>query len=879
MNTTNNKKRSTTMRKRSYLSGSDKRKLKLKRESEKKNLRGSLSKFLVNENNYSNDSSSDVSFNLSSPLSINIDPNSNDPNPCQALNENFKESSNVDLNFSNPDPPMSIAGCNINENACRNIFQPSSSEMICDVTTITELGSENFNMDELPSETDCSFDPDPALWEKVTDRMREYFAQYPPKQNMELIKKTKRVIDNQNRHLTQVHFFRNKCNEEKVKREWLVLSPSLGALFCWVCKLFSNSCTALSATGFTDWKHTSSRLKDHENSYSHREAVCALTMRKEASARIDMAIVEQNYSESRYWFEVLRRVVSVVKFLSTRGLPFFGQNETIGSVNNGNFLGCMEMLSEFDPFIAQHLEKHGNPGSGRTSYLSSTIISEFVELMGKKVLDSIIKEVHKAKYFSIILDSTPDLSNTDQLCFVIRYVSSDCEPVERFLTFLPIHSHKSEHIEQTVLEFMEKKNLNIACCRGQGYDNASNMAGRYNGLQARIKNLNPFADFVPCSAHSLNLVIVKGVECNSKVLDYFNFLQEIYKFFSVSTHRWKLLTDKINKESGKGLTLKSRSSTRWCANADATRALICNYTEITQVLHDLSTNIEKSPTTRHEAASLKKKLAKFETAIFFKVWDAILQRANSVSKTLQSPAINLSEVPELFKSLVKFIDIIRGRFEEYEYEASQLVENANYTQKRKVRLPKRIDDGNADNVDFDSREDFRTSCFLVICDTLISELCARMSVYKEISEKFSCLFDVDEETAYKNAKVLQSAYPSDLEVYFPDEFIQFLSIVQKENTLTDKLKKIKKVGISDTFPNVETALKIFLTLPISNCSGERSFSLLKRIKSPLRTLITDSKLSFQAILSIEADITKMLEYDDIISDFIAKKCRRKIILK
>lgn len=32
------------------------------------------------------------------------------------------------------------------------------------------------------------------------------------------------------------------------------------------------------------------------------------------------------------------------------------------------------------------------------------------------------------------------------------------------------------------------------------------------------------------------------------------------------------------------------------------------------------------------------------------------------------------------------------------------------------------------------------------------------------------------------------------------------------------------------FPNVEIALRIFLSMMVTNCSGERSFSKLKRIK-------------------------------------------------
>ena len=38
------------------------------------------------------------------------------------------------------------------------------------------------------------------------------------------------------------------------------------------------------------------------------------------------------------------------------------------------------------------------------------------------------------------------------------------------------------------------------------HDNGSNMSGKYSGLQARIRERNPLADYIPCFAHSLNLV-------------------------------------------------------------------------------------------------------------------------------------------------------------------------------------------------------------------------------------------------------------------------------------------------------------------------------------------------------------------------------------
>lgn len=48
--------------------------------------------------------------------------------------------------------------------------------------------------------------------------------------------------------------------------------------------------------------------------------------------------------------------------------------------------------------------------------------------------------------------------------------------------------------------------MDIKNFRGQSYDNAQNMSGIYNGLQAEIKKKSIRAEFVPCSAHSLNLV-------------------------------------------------------------------------------------------------------------------------------------------------------------------------------------------------------------------------------------------------------------------------------------------------------------------------------------------------------------------------------------
>ena len=50
--------------------------------------------------------------------------------------------------------------------------------------------------------------------------------------------------------------------------------------------------------------------------------------------------------------------MTTIKHLVERGQPLFGDNETIGSVRNGNFLGSLELISKFDPVIVDHLPWH-----------------------------------------------------------------------------------------------------------------------------------------------------------------------------------------------------------------------------------------------------------------------------------------------------------------------------------------------------------------------------------------------------------------------------------------------------------------------------------------------------------------------------------------
>jgi len=85
---------------------------------------------------------------------------------------------------------------------------------------------------------------------------------------------------------------------------------------------------------------------------------------------------------------------------------------------------------------------------------------------------------------------------------------------------------------------------------------------------------------------------------------------------------------------------------------------------------------------------------------------------------------------------------------------------------------------------------------------------------------------------------------------------------------------MKADGVESVFQNIEVALRIYLSLMVSNCSGERSFSRLKLLKSPNWSTMLQDKMNCFALMSIENDILQQIDFADVITDFASLKARK-----
>ncbi|XP_042043474.1 zinc finger MYM-type protein 1-like [Salvia splendens] len=211
--------------------------------------------------------------------------------------------------------------------------------------------------------------------------------------------------------------------------------------------------------------------------------------------------------------------LNVTRFLLKQGLSFRGHDESSSSSNRGNFIELLLWFSELNDDVSKTLFANA-PANNQMN--SPRIQKELGNACASEVTLAIVNDIGD-KVFTLLVDEARDVSMKEQMGVVLRYVNNEGYVIEQFIGIVHVTDTSSHTLKCAIDDLLVKHNLSLSKVRGQGYDGASNMRGEFNGLKSLILQENPYAMYIHCFSHQLQLIIVavaKGIRVVKDVFSY-----------------------------------------------------------------------------------------------------------------------------------------------------------------------------------------------------------------------------------------------------------------------------------------------------------------------------------------------------------------------
>ncbi|XP_052290844.1 uncharacterized protein LOC102608680 [Citrus sinensis] len=283
---------------------------------------------------------------------------------------------------------------------------------------------------------------------------------------------------------------------------------------------------------------------------------------------------------------------------SKQACAFRGHDESVNSRNRGNFIELIKHSAECSKEIAQVVLENA---PSYAKYTSSDIQKELLNILANKVRNKIRRELGDGK-FCILVDEALDESDKEQMAIILRYVDCDGYIRERFFEVVNVMETIAVTLKKEICNVLARYDLLVENIRGQGYDGASNMRGAWNGLQALFLKDCPYAYYIHCFAHQLQLALVAASNDVPDVWLFFSALGSIVNVLTSSAKRlselksvWEAeIIDLIASgevQTGTGAnqihTLQRPGATRWSSHFRSVSRLLDLFSVVRKVFGKL----------------------------------------------------------------------------------------------------------------------------------------------------------------------------------------------------------------------------------------------------------------------------------------------------
>lgn len=669
---------------------------------------------------------------------------------------------------------------------------------------------------------------------------------------------------------------------------WLHWDVKRERAFCYTCvkaargKLLLNSKTdaAFISSGFQNWKDGPRGFSKHEASDCHKEAVEKLITLPESTGHVGELLNSQLAVDRKQNREKFLLILRNIKFLARQGLPLRGASQDGGEVDS-NFHQLLAVFSEFEPSLQQWLEKK------KGKYTSADMQNEMLKIMAHQILREVARTI-SGKKFAIMVDETTDCSCTEQCVIVIRWVDSDLSVHEEFIGYYAVATANAATIVATITDALVRMQVELSDCRGQCYDGAATMSGSKNGVATQLLAKEPRALYTHCYGHALNLAcqdMMREVKLVRDALDVTFEFSKLLKYSAKRTAEYQRLKNDLAPEEAGFRTL---CPTRWTVRAASLNSILVNYKVLQECLDSFTELAKGDREMSAKCNGVRSQFGTFNFLFGVALGKKVLSLADNLSKSLQSATLSASEGQVIAKATIDSLLLLRcdGKFEEfwkYVIEVQQSNDVSEPQLPRKKSAPARLQVGTGAPSFPSTVEDHYRPVYYASIDTVIQAIRQRFDQegyhqYRNLEElllKGCNGLDITPELT-----AVAELYKDDLK---PDLLRDQLSILHASlsaeeivPTIQSIVAHLKSLSSRHLFMSeVVVLLQLILISPATNATSERSFSALRRLKTYLRSTMTQKRLNHCAILHVRKEDCDRLDLVAVANDFVGDNEYRK----
>lgn len=633
---------------------------------------------------------------------------------------------------------------------------------------------------------------------------------------------------------------------------------------------YSNEITSsfVSDTGFSNWKKGTERLMAHQNSSLHKE--CAVKTASLKATPVSCQLNKAHATQQMAARTSLKKIFSSLQYLGRQGLAFRGHTEEKGNLSQLNKLRASDV-----PELAEFLKR-------KEHYTSHDIQNEMSEIMSHMILRDIVAKVKSCGLFSLIVDESCDVSCKEQVSISLRIVEN-FQPQELFLGLYETSSTTGLELSKIINDVFTRFGLSFSDLRGQCYDGASNMKGKFKGLKTILQKQQPLAVYVHCGNHSLNLALQDCVKSIPLFRDALQTTNDIGVLLQSSPKRKALFTNICQDEvPGVNSSPRPLCPTRWTVRVRSISGILKSYSSVIEFLDQLDS--DSDTTLGSKAKGLREQLEKGSMYLALLICCKIFQVTEKLSFLLQKPTLSVSAARESVQLVIVNLRSMRTEesFEQVWSQMSNDIDKYDLVEPQLPRVrkvPKKLEQTATPSTShkWDSPKDMLRATYFAGLDGITGEIEERFNqpgfaAYDNLEKLLNSKVE-DWTDEMKNEAAKRGVCVKDLQTEL--EFLFRTIPSQNLNSLVDKMKMLQPDSRL-LFTNVDRLIQNLLVVPISSATAERSFSLLRRVKCYLRSTMSQVRLNHLCIMSTYQEELDNLDLDKAIELFINSEHRFKI---